>query len=211
MKAFFLTSLLIMALIGCNRTVVTTPSGSTVSVPATPFKETAEDDKAVFSAVFTHFAKQEVSGNASGEKAKKVIVINSKTKGPSGFLSEDQLNGEFYQETWTLPVEMRSQLRDRNSQSVSVTQLVHGENLVVDDLSKLPKDDIYAYSDAFDKKYPDAIRYISLWLPAYSQDGTQALVRFSFGPTAHGATATYLLVKENGNWIVKHHMMAYYA
>ena len=201
-----------MALIGCNRSVVTTALIPTASVPTSPFKETAEDDKAVFSVVLTHFAKQQVAGNASAEGVKKVIVVDSKSDGPSFYLSEDQLNGEFYQESWTLSAEMRSRLRDRNSQATSVTDLVHGENIVVDDLSKLPKsDDIYAYSDAFDKKYPEAIRYISLWLPAYAQDGTQVLVRFSFGPTAHGATATYLLVKENGNWIVKHHKLAYYA
>ncbi len=198
-----------MSLIGCNRSVVTTPPGSTVSVPATPFKETAEDDKAVFSAVLTHFAKQEVSGNASAEGVKKVIVIDSNSEWPSGYLSEDQLNAEFHEETWKLPVELLSRLRQRNSQSTSVAELVHGENLVVDDFSNLPNG--MQFLDAFEKKYPKAIRYVMLNLPAYSQDGTQALVRFSFGPTAHGATATYLLVKENGNWIVKHHKMAYYA
>jgi hypothetical protein len=208
LKAVFLTALILMALLGCNRPAVTTVSAPIVSVPTAPFQETAEDDKAVFSAVLTHFAKQEVSGNASIEGVKKVIVVDSNSEGSSGYLSEDQLNAEFHEGEWKLPAELHFRLRDRNSQAASVTDLVHGKNIVVDDLSKLLKD---PFSDAFDKKYPQAIGYVFLNLPAYSQDGTQAVVRFSFGPTPHGATATYLLVKEKGNWIVKHHKMVYYA
>jgi len=198
-----------MALLGCNRPPVTTVSAPTVSVSTAPFQVTADDDKAVFSAVLTHFAKQPVAGNASAEGVKKVIVVDSNSRGPSALLSQAQLDGEFQDVSKKILNELSFELRIRNEQVASVVNLVRGENLLVDDLSKLPKGDIY--SDAFDKKYPEAIRHVKLWLPAYSPDGSQALVRFSFGPTAHGATATYLLAKEKGNWIVKHHKLAYYA
>jgi hypothetical protein len=52
--------------------------------------------------------------------------------------------------------------------------------------------------------------YAIAWLPAYSEDAKTALVRVYFGPTPHGATATYLLVRQNGEWTIKWRRTAYY-
>jgi hypothetical protein len=60
-------------------------------------------------------------------------------------------------------------------------------------------------------KHPDAKNYVWLLAPGYSSDGKTAIVRLSFGPTAHGATATYLLVKEKGKWKVRQRRISYYA
>jgi hypothetical protein len=37
-------------------------------------------------------------------------------------------------------------------------------------------------------------------LPGYSKDGQSAIIRFSFGPTPHGAVGYYLLKKVKGRW-----------
>jgi hypothetical protein len=62
-----------------------------------------------------------------------------------------------------------------------------------------------------EQTYPDALAAVYLWLPGYSEDKSQAVVRFHFDPTSHGATATYLVVKEGDSWKVKERKLAYYA
>jgi hypothetical protein len=46
-------------------------------------------------------------------------------------------------------------------------------------------------------------------LPAYSQDGTTAFLRISFGPTPHGACALYLVRKRSEGWRVEWRALAY--
>jgi hypothetical protein len=42
--------------------------------------------------------------------------------------------------------------------------------------------------------------WVEVLLPGYSKDGQTALLRFGFGPTAHGAEGYYLLKKAKGHW-----------
>ena len=68
-----------------------------------------------------------------------------------------------------------------------------------------------SWDEKFEKAYPQARLFIELWRVAYSKDGKTALVRFWFGPTAHGATGTYLLRKEDRMWKILHRRVSYYA
>ncbi len=60
------------------------------------------------------------------------------------------------------------------------------------------KTDILDFLD----KYPQALGYVIAWLPGYAADGQSAVFRARFGPTAHGATLTYLLTRKDGRWTV---------
>jgi hypothetical protein len=54
-------------------------------------------------------------------------------------------------------------------------------------------------------------RWVQASLPAYSKDGTIALFRFGFGPSAHGAEGFYLLKKANGRWEIVERKLFYFA
>ena len=43
------------------------------------------------------------------------------------------------------------------------------------------------------------------------KDGQEAVLRAWFGPTAHGATVTYMLAKKDGRWKVVWRKVTYYA
>ena len=60
----------------------------------------------------------------------------------------------------------------------------------------------------FEKKFA-AAGYVKLWLPAYNADHDRALMHLVFGFTPHGASATFLLRKEQGRWVVELRDIAY--
>ena len=70
---------------------------------------------------------------------------------------------------------------------------------------------IFHQTYRFPELYPTAKSFMHFCLPAYTDSGNTALVRFDFGPTHHGATCTYLLRRENDRWIVVWKKTAYYA
>lgn len=64
---------------------------------------------------------------------------------------------------------------------------------------------------AFETAYPDAKGWVEARLPGYSRDGRLAVVRGFVGPTAHGATVTYLLEKDGETWTVRWRFLSLYA
>lgn len=70
--------------------------------------------------------------------------------------------------------------------------------------------DAFDFWDAIVRSHPDACCYVGLYLPGYSSDGKYALVRFSFGPTQHGADAVYLLERQTDRWTVRWSDINYY-
>lgn len=57
---------------------------------------------------------------------------------------------------------------------------------------------------------PDAAGWIRMFRPGYSRDGSLAIVRFDFGPTAHGAFM-YMLLERNGTtWDIVWSKAVYY-
>jgi hypothetical protein len=140
-----------------------------------------------------------------------VIVVDTQIAGPSGFLSASQISAELRHSDWTVPPELVEDLAIRNSEAVPLGERRLGERVALEDLSQFQGKRHFEIWQAIREKHPKARAYVVLWLPGYSKDQTQAVVRFSFGPTPHGATATYLLVKENGKWKIKAQDFAFYV
>jgi hypothetical protein len=146
------------------------------------------------------------------------LVVWEETKGASVYISDSQLSSEL-RTAPRLPGDLSDDLGSRNWKRTSLRTfqptnpkiLVGPEVKVLSDGNLPPDPKELDLGDPFEKKYPDARGYISFWLPSYSRDGTMVLVRFGFGPTAHGACGTYILEKVGDTWRVKWRYLAYYA
>jgi hypothetical protein len=142
------------------------------------------------------------------------IVLHEKSAGggredSSFYLSDDQLDGERHdQKPHLILPDIRRNLRRRNPiDPVSLGAFKPSSpKILVRDLSGLMGE-----FDEFSGKYADARGYVEAWLPGYSKDRQTAVLRAWFGPTAHGATVTYLLAKKKGKWTVVWRKVAHYA
>ncbi|WP_309707278.1 ankyrin repeat domain-containing protein [Armatimonas sp.] len=70
---------------------------------------------------------------------------------------------------------------------------------------------ITAATGRFGEKEIAARAYVRLALPGYNPQHTAAVVRFSFGPTPHGASGTYFLRQNQGKWVITWRRFAYYV
>ena len=139
------------------------------------------------------------------------IILSNRTNGPSFYISDDQLGGEEYPDNdKPVPPDISADLRRRNqNESLSLSNFKpKNPNILVEDMSDNNR---RRQSTEFGKRFPGAKGYVKVWLPGYSKDGKTAVVRMWIGPTVHGATATYLLVKQDGRWSVKWRKTAYYS
>ena len=50
---------------------------------------------------------------------------------------------------------------------------------------------------------------LASWLPGFSKDGRQALLRFVAGPTAHGMDGAYMFTKREDGWRIKWRYVRY--
>ena len=57
----------------------------------------------------------------------------------------------------------------------------------------------------------DAKCLIEFWRPGFSADGKRCVIRFYYGPTAHGAVGTYLLRHDGKEWVIVDSTISYYA
>jgi hypothetical protein len=138
------------------------------------------------------------SPDFAGASTRTKIILDDMTLGPPDRLRDPRLDKEF-------GVELCEELRRRNpGPPVSLAAFKpRSSRILVGALGQLDDpDDLY-------RAYPEVKGYVQAWLPAYSEDGKTALVRLEFGPTAHGAEATYVLVKDKKNWVVKRRSVAY--
>ena len=141
--------------------------------------------------------------------AENKIILDAKTGGDSFYLRQNQIEGEL-DEGQVISQDLGDELRRRNEVGVPLEGFTPDDpSILVRDLSALP--DGTDFSEAFGKKFPNAKAWVEAWLPAYSKDGTTALVRFWFGPTPHGAAGTYMLIKEDGRWKVLWRSLAFFA
>lgn len=76
---------------------------------------------------------------------------------------------------------------DKRVKVVNVDQMLHSER------SALPNYQAFEKSKGF----------FNCFAPAYSDDGTFAVVRAWVGPSYHGGTVTYLLKRQGDNWVVQ--------
>jgi hypothetical protein len=177
--------------------------------PDPPLEKATSTDAAVIRATLRHFATRDESG-CFGAAKRTAILVYPESAGPSYiYLSDAQLLRDTDQERWEVPSWLRKGLRWRNG----AKQLsLHGL-----DLGPAARHWDHEKLKGWDRRwsppegYPDVRAMAVLWLPAYSADGRTAVVRFSFGPTPHGATATYLLARGVGGWRVTRWAFAYYV
>jgi hypothetical protein len=179
---------------------------------AAPEAATATD-YAVLEAVLSDLvASREPRLVTNRHKARTHIVLNVQTVEKSGMLSEDQLEAEFRNEAQkVIPTPVREDLRRRNrSGGISLMAFAPGNrNIVPGELANLRTRG--RLSTAFERTFPTARAYVETWLPGYSADGRNAVLRFWIGPSAHGATGTYLLTRDNGKWKVRWRKFSFYA
>lgn len=140
-----------------------------------------------------------------GAKDDGVVFVERDYGGESGFLSPSQVAGELSDEGWTIPEDARADLQRRAQKEGRVS------------FSKLPPTlRVFEFTEEdsafnFRKLHPEARAWVSLWRPGFTRDGRQAVVRFMFGPSPHGAAATYLLERRGDGWHVIHHAFSYFA
>ena len=167
-----------------------------------------DKDAAVITAAMQHFLTQKDALFFGDQEQKKVVLVRKETLGPAPIsLSDAQLDVDTETEKWTVPAEAAENLRRRNAKEVSLRDLKFGNGIQFLDAKK---DDLALLLLKGDQ-YKDVKAYVFMWLPGYTRDGATAVVRFSFGPSPHGSTATYLLVKVDGAWKVKKYSFAHYA
>ena len=176
-------------------------------------QEPTEDDAQVCSASLIAFLESMHSINDDERNRVKALVVHTQTNGPSGWISPGQVASELDRENWGTPDDLGERLSRRNTRAEPSAPLVSGEGLRLDDLSKYPKGERFEmeFLEHMEKRHPGVRHYVYLWKPAYYQSGQRAVVRFSFGPTAHGACTTYLLAKEGGRWKVLKERLSHYA
>jgi hypothetical protein len=177
-------------------------------------KGTRSDDYRILEVVLTDLIDFKDFAPMVGEGKRTTVVLSVLTAGSSGtggspgFLGDDQLNGEGHDETpYLIPADIRADLQRRNpKEPISLAAFKPSSpSILLAELRGLRR------LDGFSAKYPDARGYVVTWLPGFSKDGRAAVLRASFGPTAHGATVTYMLVKKSEHWEVVWRRVAYYA
>jgi hypothetical protein len=151
-----------------------------------------------------------------------VIVLHDRTPEKTGYLRREQMRSDT--RNHTLPSEAEEDLRQRNSPADAkpdnydcvtayYTNLTLRSRIVIADLSKIASAAARPRSSdlALQRAYPNARGFVYAYLPGYSKDAKQAIVRAGVGPSAHGAMLTALLEKNGEKWTVKWYHVARYA
>lgn len=165
-----------------------------------------QEDGAVFETVLTDLLQYE--GFHTFGAGTDQLVLDEYTPGDSDHLLHRAIAAGLGGKV-RISYKVEGALRDRNKAPVSLGPFkCDNPSIIVRDLSKLQG--TYR-STAFRTAYPNAVGFVKTWLPVYSNNGDVALLRFSFGPTAHGAVGTYILMKEDGRWNVMWRSLKYFA
>jgi len=175
-------------------------------VPPAPSGPTAGDDAAAITTAIRHFATQKVAFAFTAREAATLILVHEQS--PAGVVSgsERGIQAETRLDGWEAPADAIERLLRRNAEPVSLRTLPFGDGVVAADLGPIQPINWEPPAD-----HPGAKAYAHVWLPGYSADGRTAVVRFLFGPTPHGASATYLLTRDDGGWAVRKWTFVYYA
>jgi len=175
----------------------------------------SEDDRKVVEAALLRLMDDPDFDTFPGFKSGP-LVLNPRTPKATGGLNRAQVLGDLRKQH-NVPDEMIDALMVRNEEPGSTTYrtrraswagLSFDSRIVVADLEPLEK----AQRDStFQDTWPAARAWVEAYLPAYSADGSQAIVRAFFGPTPHGSSYTAWLAKSGDTWVVVWESIAYYA
>lgn len=196
------TTVLLLMLLG----VVLGCTSPREPVSASPPGVADERDKQVLETALLHLLTADNFDLTRVEKRDALIVLCALTPEKTGMIQPAQIR-EDVGERHTIPDDIQQDLLRRNEQPgthnahvASFAGMKFDQRVVVaDELERLKEMEF----DAFEKSYPRARGYADAYLPGYSQDGSQAVVRAWVGPSPHGAVVTVLLEKSGGTWRVK--------
>jgi hypothetical protein len=164
-----------------------------------------EDDRAVVETALTDIRAYQ--GKDLWLKQGTEIVLYKHTAPGPGMISDSQLNSELDDtQANDVSLKIREQLLRRNWESISLETLKFSDSHIV--LAE-PKPD--PFGENFSKQFPKAKGWVQIYLPGFSEKRDKAVLRLRFGPSPHGASATYFLIKKDGKWQVKWRDFAYYA
>jgi ankyrin repeat protein len=142
------------------------------------------------------------------EKAPMIVAILPETFGKFNEFTESQMNGELDERKANdIDLEMRRNWRDRNQKPATLDAKMFSDPRVV--VRKVETRSLFGRSEI--PKGEAQRGWIHPMLPAYSADGNRAMVRLWFGPSAHGAAATYFLRKKGSRWEVVWRDFAFYV
>jgi hypothetical protein len=162
-------------------------------------------DRAVIGAALRHFSARDDAPPVTREAGGHQVLLHLKSSGPVGEL---QIRGSDGGPDRPLPPDACDDLHRRNAEQVSLAGGSFGEGVVVTDVE--PFRPFLSETD-YRERFPRAKGWAEASLPGYSGDGARAVLVFWFGPTAHGAKATYLLVNRGFGWEVEAFDLAYYV
>lgn len=126
------------------------------------------------------------------------IILSDRTRGFLRFLESDHSDAQSHsKKSYFIPADVRADLWQRNPEEPVPLRGFEPSS------SKILMRDVTGLKQLeFFSKYRDSKGYVDVWLPGYSKDGQTAVLRAWFGPTPHGASATYMLAKKKGKWTI---------
>jgi hypothetical protein len=155
-------------------------------------------DLKILSIVASHFASQ---GDPHYEKEGMVLVSRMTQAARQDGDPKSYYRDDAFMEKY-VDIEMLNDFVQRNAQPHPLDGLNESSSY------RLSNDEDLKWAEA--GKWPPSIRMsVALHLPGISRDGHHAFVRISI-PWFHGAWATYILVKEHGEWKIQDSDVRYY-
>lgn len=134
------------------------------------------------------------------------VRVDATTLQAGSMTTDAQVRGEIGEERWNSVAPLLATLRKRSAAALPLAWWPSASfDVTVTDLSAIEPE------SKFMEKYAQTRCHLRFWLPAFSEDRRLALVRFSWGPSAHGATATYLVERSDDGWRVLWRRIAIYA
>lgn len=156
------------------------------------------DDREIIEAVLLDMLASRGSGLYSFANGGQIGLLES-TEVFDEF-AENQMNSELSErEALDVTLALRRSLIERNSEPVSLRGF------------KPLSPKITLVKDSYGLLGKERNGWVRIALPGRSADGRWAAVRFSFGPTAHGAAGTCLLERAANRWLVVWRRFSYYA
>ena len=190
------------------------PASAPSTAPATQPARLSADDERVINLCLVEFRRHEHGPLHADRRDKELIVHRETNEGGNWYLSQGQIEAE--SRKVKVPQQLIAALneRARRDEKRALDHFVPDDaRVVVGDVSRATtgRPHEFAFLE-FPKRFPNAGAYVRIWLPAYSDDGREAIFRFFFGPSGHGASATFLLRKNaRGHWAVVAAEINYYA
>ena len=173
------------------------------------------DDVSVITASLHHFRNADLSWlELISEKDLPVtgrtdIVVAALTDTNTlSFVNDPTLDGAAKDLRHSLSPQIKKNLRDRNTQPVSVTE-ISKQSVHFSTASEAQLGGWFART-WFADDFPKARAYVIPWLPGYSKDKNSALLSFMFGPRHHATQAIYSLKRTDKGWKIEWHKFNYY-